>query len=253
MHPKPDPVKLVLLGTGGYHPNDRRQTACMMIPEHGVMLDAGTALYRAARYLKTPDLDIFLTHAHLDHVIGLTYLFNVLRVRPVERVRIYGIAEKLAAIEEHLFAAPLFPTRPPWQFVPLAGQVGLAGGGRLRYFSLVHPGGAIGFRLDWPGHSLAYVTDTTAAPDAAYLQQVRGVNLLVHECHFPDSQADWAGRTGHSHTTAAAELARRAGAGRLVLVHFNPLCPEADPIGLRAARSVFPRTDLGEDLMELEF
>ena len=39
-------MKLVLLGTTGYHANDRRQTACMLLPEIGVMFDAGTALYR---------------------------------------------------------------------------------------------------------------------------------------------------------------------------------------------------------------
>ena len=73
-------MQLLLLGTTGYHPNDRRQTPCLLLPERGVMLDAGTGLYRAARYLQTPHLDVFLTHAHLDHVIGLTYLFNVERI-----------------------------------------------------------------------------------------------------------------------------------------------------------------------------
>ena len=56
-------MKIILLGTTGYHPNDRRHTPCMLIPEHGVMLDAGTGMYRAERFLQTPELDIFLTHA----------------------------------------------------------------------------------------------------------------------------------------------------------------------------------------------
>ena len=41
-------MKLVLLGTTGYHANDRRQTACFMLPELGVVFDAGTGLYRVA-------------------------------------------------------------------------------------------------------------------------------------------------------------------------------------------------------------
>ena len=48
-------MKLVLLGTTGYHPNDRRHTPCMLIPECGVMLDAGTAVYRAGNYLQTDE------------------------------------------------------------------------------------------------------------------------------------------------------------------------------------------------------
>ena len=56
-------MKLLLLGTTGYHPNDRRQTACLMFPELGVLLDAGSAMYRVSEYLQTPTLDIFITHA----------------------------------------------------------------------------------------------------------------------------------------------------------------------------------------------
>jgi ribonuclease Z len=246
-------MQLVLLGTTGYHPNDRRHTPCLLLPECGVMLDAGTATYRAARYLRTSHLDVFLTHAHLDHVIGLTYLFNVARVRALERIRIFGLAEKLAAVEKYLFAPALFPAKPPWPLLPLEGEVALEGSGRLVYFPLVHQGGSIGFRLDWPGHSMAYVTDTTASPDAPYVKEIRGVDLLVHECYFADNQAAWAEKTGHSHTSAVAQVARRAGAGRLVLVHLNPLSLEADPIGLDVARAIFPRTELGEDLMELDF
>ena len=69
-------MKLILLGTSGYHPSDRRHTPCLAIPSCGVVLDAGTGMYRLGRYLKTDELDIFLTHAHLDHVIGLSYLIQ---------------------------------------------------------------------------------------------------------------------------------------------------------------------------------
>jgi ribonuclease BN (tRNA processing enzyme) len=50
-----------------------------------------------------------------------------------------------------------------------------------------------------------------------------------------------------------AQAARRAGVGRLLLVHLNPLAAEEDPIQLEIARSIFPRTEIGKDLMELDF
>lgn len=246
-------MKLVLLGVAGYHPNDRSHTLCILLPERGVMLDAGTGMYRAGRYLATPELEIFLTHTHLDHVIGLTYLFDVMRVHPLERITVHAAPDKLAAIDEHLFAEPLFPTRPPCELRPLAREAPLPSGGRLTHFAVEHPGGAIGYRLDWPGHSMAYVTDTTAAADAAYVQKIRGVDLLVHECYLPDGKAEWARRTGHSWTSAVAQVARKARVGRLVLVHLNPLATEDDPIGLDIARAIFPATELGYDLMEVEF
>lgn len=247
-------MKLVLLGTTGYHPSDQRQTACLMLPAVGVVLDAGTAMYRARRWLQTDELDIFLTHAHLDHVVGLTYLLDVLRDKSV-RTTVHGEAAKLQAIETHLFSEELFPVKPPCSFQPLRQVEPLAGpgGGRLTHFALEHPGGAVGYHLQWPGHSLAYVTDTTARPAARYLEAIRGVDLLVHECYFPDSQADLAELTGHSTTTAVAELARAAGVGRLVLVHVDPSSDQTDPIDLDVARRIFPTVELGFDGMELEF
>jgi ribonuclease BN (tRNA processing enzyme) len=247
-------MKILLLGTAGYHPSERRHTPCLLIPECSVMLDAGTGLFRAVPYLQPPRLDIFLTHAHLDHIVGLTYLLSVLYLRPLERVCVHGTPATLKAIREHLFAPAIFPVAPPFEFCPLVtDKTDLRGSGVLTYFPLKHPGGSIGYRLEWPGHSLAYVTDTTAEPDAPYLDRIRGVDLLLHECYLPDQHAEFARKTGHSHTTPVAEVARRAGVGRLVLVHLNPMSTEDDPIGLDAARAIFPRTTLGEDGMEVEF
>ena len=246
-------MKLILLGTGGYHPNDRRHTPSMLLPECGVMLDAGTAMYRAGKFLLLPELDLFLSHAHLDHVVGLTYLFSVTRVHPLERVTVHAQPDKLAAIEEHLFAEALFPKMPPMDLKPLAESVPVSGEGRVTHFPLAHAGGVVGYRLDWPGRSVASVTDTTASPGADYVERIRGVDLLIHECYFPDGKEDWAQQTGHSCITPVAEVARTAGVGRLVLVHLNPLSTEADPVGLQTARAVFPNVELGVDLMELEF
>ena len=109
-------MKLILLGTGGYRPNDRRQTLCMLLPDYGIMLDAGTGLYLAGACLQGPDLDIFLTHAHLDHIVGLTYLLEVCRTHPLRRITVHGEADKLAAVDTHLFADALFPKRPAWSF-----------------------------------------------------------------------------------------------------------------------------------------
>lgn len=246
-------MKLLLLGTTGYHPNDRRQTACMMLPELGVLLDAGSAMYRVREHLETDTLDIFLTHAHLDHVVGLTYMFDVLDKHEMKRVTVHGEQEKLDAVQKHLFSEFLFPVEPPFKMKALEQNSKLPGAGTLTHFPLKHPGGSVGFRLDWPDRSMAYVTDTVAAKSADYVEKIRGVDLLIHESYFGDDMPDQAELTGHSTLTPVVEVAAAAEVGRLVLVHINPLLDDDNELDLNAARKIFPKTEVGVDRMELEF
>jgi ribonuclease Z len=246
-------MRLHLLGTAGYHPNEFRDTPCLMLPECGVLLDAGTGMHRLRALLQTRTLDIFLTHAHLDHVVGLTYLTGLLYDRPMDRVCVHGEPEKLQAVDEHLFSPLLFPVRPRFTWCPLAGPVTLPDGGVVRWFPLRHPGGAVGYRIDWPDRSLAYVTDATAGPDASYLDEIRNVDVLVHECFFPDGWEERAEFTGHSCLTPVAHVARQSGARRLVLVHINPLAHVPDPFGVDSVREIFAETLIGQDGLVVEF
>lgn len=244
-------MRIVLLGTGGYHPNDRRHTACLMLPESGIIFDAGTSFFRVPQYMQTRDLQIFLTHAHLDHIVGLSFFLVPMLTGQVDSVKVYGEASKLDAIQTHLFSEEIFPLLPGYEFITLPEQVSVPEQGTLRHINLEHPGGSVGYRIDWPGHSLAYVTDTSHPEQ--HLEFVKGVDLLIHECYFPDEQAEWADKTGHSHTTPVAELARDAGVGKLVLTHIDPQQTGDDPVGIEVAQKIFPNTILGEDLMEIEF
>jgi ribonuclease Z len=245
-------MKLVLLGTGGYFPTARRQTACLMLPEIGVLLDAGTGMYRLGKHLQTDHLDIFLTHAHLDHIAGLTYLL-LLNPATLARTTVHGDAVKLAAVRDHLFAEAIFPVPPAFKFEPLKGACPLTSGGTLTHFPLQHPGGALGFRLDWPDRSMAYVTDTTAAVGARYIEHIRGVDLLVHDSYFPCDKDDLPAITGHSSLAAVASLAAEAQIGRLVLAHIDPLCESDGAFDLDSARRTFERIEVAHDEMELEF
>jgi ribonuclease BN (tRNA processing enzyme) len=246
-------MKLVLLGSGGYFPTSQRQTACLLLPEVGVVLDAGSGMCRIGEYRQTDRLDIFLSHAHLDHIAGLTYLINLVPSEVARNTIVHGEAAKLAAVREHLFAELVFPVAPPFRFETLRDSCPLPGGGQLTHFPLKHPGGSVGFRLEWPGHSLAYVTDTTAAVDAQYVSQIRGADLLVHEAYFAEAASDMPVITGHSWLQAVAEVAAAAGVGRLLLVHIDPQSPGDATFDLPSARRTFKNITIGTDRLEFDF
>ena len=92
-------LRLHCLGTAGYHPNATRHTSCYFLPESGIVLDAGSGIFALPPLVETSSLDILLSHAHLDHTLGLTFLLDVLFQlqsdgRPIDRLRIWGEADK---------------------------------------------------------------------------------------------------------------------------------------------------------------
>lgn len=227
------PLALVPLGTNGFYPSHGRQTMSYLLasPGSAVLLDAGSGLARlgepdvAARLEGVDAIDVVLSHYHLDHVIGLSFLTAVAGGR---RVRIHAPAPPLTQFGsealDRLLAPPLFPV--PLHRWPIAVEVRPYSGDRLAVGphelalrAQKHPGGSVGFRL---GDRLAYVTDTVM--DLATIPFVRGVDTLLHEVWLDEEEArrEDADRGGHSAADAVADLAREAKVRRLVPVHHRP-------------------------------
>lgn len=247
-------MKVHFLGTTGYHPNNRRHTACLMVPELGVIFDAGTGIFRARDLIQSKTLDIYMSHVHLDHSVGLTFLLDVLFEKNVNEVRVHMANDKIGAIKKSLYHPMLFPVEPDYEFVPIVEDNVLESkmGYTICPFALEHPGGSHGFILRCQGKSLAYVTDTTADVDADYIEKIRDVDLLIHECYFKDGTEDYAKLTGHSCLTPVAEVARKANAGRLILVHINPLDESDHPLDLDSVRPIFDKIEVAEDHLVVE-
>jgi ribonuclease BN (tRNA processing enzyme) len=244
-------MKLILLGTGGYHPNRRRHTSCVMLPEIGLIFDAGTSFFRVPEHLQTEQVQIVLSHSHLDHICGLTYFLPTLLFGNVNRADVYGSVRTLEAVRDHLFCDSVFPVLPDYRYTELAGPLSVGNGGTLSHFVQEHPGTSLGFRVDWPGQSLAYLADTFC--DGSSVEFVRGVDVLIHECNFADGAEEFAKLTGHSTPAPVAQMARDAKVGRLILTHIDPTLDGADPLKVDSIRKIFPATDVAEDLMEIEF
>jgi ribonuclease BN (tRNA processing enzyme) len=241
-------VHIVILGSGGWIPAERRETACVLVRrgESALVLDAGTGARRLvgdpAHLEGVKRLDVVLTHFHLDHVCGLSYLPAL----PL-RAQVWAPGRWLYGSASEELLGPL--RRPPLSAFDAAelGEVRelAAGPQQIGAFTvtaraqLQHWSPTAGLRV---GDELALITDTAYDPGGAEL--ARGVGQLLHEAWSPSADARSA--EGDATGRDAGLIAAAAGAGRLTLIHLNPLLADHEAV-LADARSVVPDAQLGED------
>jgi ribonuclease Z len=87
--------------------------------------------------------------------------------------------------------------------------------------------------------SYAYCSDTIYSENI--IDYIKGADLLFHEATFATEDSKMAEITSHSTASQAAEIARRAGVGKLLIGHFSSRYKN---VGLleNQARELFPET-----------
>jgi ribonuclease Z len=93
------------------------------------------------------------------------------------------------------------------------------------------------------GRKIVFTGDTRPTP--AVIELARSASVLVHDATFGSSEAERAVETGHSTAQEAAEVAKAAGVGTLVLTHVSSRHGWRE---LRdEARTIFPNAVLPKD------
>ncbi|EOC0121731.1 ribonuclease Z [Cronobacter sakazakii] len=101
-----------------------------------------------------------------------------------------------------------------------------------------------------PGKKIAIFGDTGPTPQAVTL--ARDVDVMVHETTLEAAMAEKANGRGHSTTQQAAEVAREAGAKRLLMTHFSSRYSTEDCQRLLAeCQAIFPASELAEDFLTI--
>ncbi|HEU0012364.1 MAG TPA: MBL fold metallo-hydrolase [Longimicrobium sp.] len=239
---------LHLLGTGAAVSDPGRTTTMLALESGGcsIVVDCGGDVIQ--RFLAAGlDADgiegLIVTHEHPDHCSGFPLFMERIwlmgRRRPI---LVYGIAPAIAQARR---AFEAFDTSG-WEGLPEIRwrEVAHESGARVlqdeRWRITAAPGihgvPVVGIRVEAAeGGVAAYSCDTAKSPLITELS--RGADLLVHEATNTE-------QGGHTTNEQAAEVARDAGAGRLVLVHLPPGTDESQ---LAEARRIFPRTEYGVD------
>ena len=103
--------------------------------------------------------------------------------------------------------------------------------------------------LPFKPRSYAYCSDTAPFPELA--AWIHGVSVLYHETTFPAEMEEMAAKTFHSTTLQAAQCAKEAEVGRLLVGHYSSRYPSVE-FYLDELRTVFPESYLTRDLDVIE-
>jgi len=210
------------------------------------IIDAGSGLSAlgSAWGDSTPrEVDILLSHLHLDHVGGLPF-FKPAVLGADRVIRTYCGHLDGASAEEalgRLYSPPLFPITLA-DFPARFEHVGFRAGETLRFEDgitvdthlLNHPGGATGYRFRHRGRVLCYISDLEHSdpwPDPGLSDFVEGADLIVYDGMFSDVEYTCCRGWGHSTWNKGVELCRAARVKAMAVFHH---CPQHNDVDLRA-------------------
>ncbi len=245
-------MRLTFFGVRGSCPcsSDRYRryggnTSCVLVEldgERPLIIDLGTGLRvlgeRLASSLAssgTPlEATALLTHLHYDHVLGLPF-FAPIR-DPGAVLEVYGPSQEGRALQEVLVGMvepPFFPVamadfRGELRCHDLDGPTEFAVGRfRVKAVSVRHIGHTLGFRIESGSRSLAYISDHQApidqhTVDEHVLELCDGVDLLMHDAQYTESEFATMSSWGHSTEEYAVRVAVESGVRRLCLFHHDP-------------------------------
>ena len=214
-------------------------TACVALEvdnEPPLILDLGTGL----RFFgETQPLDgsfegtALVTHIHWDHVQGLPFFPPVDRVGA--RLDVYGPAQEGGNLHD-VFGEFMRPPYFPVHFSDLRGAIQFhdvldddlsIGTAKIRVRPVPHCGPTVGYRIEWGGAKIAYISDHQApiALDTvadSVLELADGVDLLIHDAQYWQKEFEAKAHWGHCTIEYAVLVAKEAGAHRLALFHHDP-------------------------------
>ena len=245
-------MKAIFLGTNGWYSTALGNTSCVLIDseEYYVVFDAGDGIYKLEKYVKTEKpIIIFLSHLHLDHIIGF-HLFAKFRFAQDIKIYAYEGNRNGLSIISHPYTAA-------FDELPLKIEMRYLREGEYRQpfpFAcklLVHADPCLGYRLELDDKVVAYCTDTGICKSIYDLSE--NADLLIAECSFESGQVE--GGWPHLRPEDAGSIAKEANVGQLALTHFDASIYRRKKDRKRAeaiARSFFKNAIAAFDGLEIE-
>ncbi len=216
-------------------------TSCVALlapGENPLFFDLGTgARYFGAAFASEGSFrgTCLLSHLHWDHIQGLPFFSPLLR--DGSELDVYAPAQDDGRTVQAVMSAVIRPPMFPVTVEELPGLVRFhdtadcefhVGGLRIIARMVPHIGPTLGYRVEWGGRSVAYLSDHQQPYDGSFSvsdgarELVEGVDLLIHDSQYTASEFVAKSTWGHCTIDYALWLANHCGVGRLALFHHDP-------------------------------
>lgn len=208
-----------------------------------LVFDAGTGIKALSDHLKAAgrdrvDAKIFISHPHWDHINALPY-FAPLYMRG-NSIEILGPCQDEKCVEDFLMEqmdGVYFPITArefgsQVNYRHLREEVIQVDRITIRTMLLNHPGHCLGYRVEYRGRAICYITDNELYPesiglrDAGYVRKlerfVAEADVLITDSTYMDNEYLQHVNWGHSPLSEVVGLAHRAKVRSLHLFHHDP-------------------------------
>ncbi len=226
--------------------------------EQNFIFDAGTGICNLKPdMLSNKEVKLLLSHYHVDHIEGI--LFWDLIFNPEYKIDVYGHCFEGSSVKEILnsyFKPPFYPVgmesfKAELRFFDILNPLVINFGSDVSVSTicLSHPNGCTGYRINYCGKSICYLTDVELIlqKDIESLYDFsRGADIIILDTFFNDEKymEGW----GHSSWRQAAEFTRNVNGGTLITYHHNfRMSDEEKMFIVNSARAIHPNTIISED------
>ncbi len=235
-----------------------------------LIFDGGTGLRVLGESLRSQmpvEAHLFFTHTHWDHIQGFPFFApafiqgNCFHIYGTLGPHGQTLKKRLTDQMQHPnFPVPLQVMAGDLKFYDLEeGQCVDIEDIAIHNAPLNHPGGSVGYRVEWRGLTVSYLTDTEHFPDhidANVLKLAHQADILIYDCTYTDEEyhGGESNKIGWGHSTwqEAVKVARAAEVKQLVLFHHDPLHddPFLDQIS-EQIQQVFPNSVMAQESLVL--